>query len=455
MTSRTTKTKRVGDGIAALIITLMLSACGGRGGAPTTRILFLATGYFHTCAVLDTGRVKCWGSNGNGQLGLGDTANRGDGPNEMGNALPAVDLGTDRTITQLGAGQAHTCVLFDNGQVKCWGWNQLGGLGLGDTLPRGDGPGEMGGALPAVDLGTGRTAIQIAVGGLHTCALLDTDQVKCWGDGFFGQIGLGNPGDRGDGPFEMGDFLPVVDLGTGRRATRIAAGSFHTCALLDTGQIKCWGLNTVGTLGLGDASNRGDGFGEMGDALPAVDLGTGHTATRIAAGSFHTCALLDTSQVKCWGQNNAGQLGLGDASHRGDAPGEMGDALPTVNLGIGRSATQLAAGEFHTCALLDTGQVKCWGQNNVGQLGLGDTNFRGDGPGEMGDALPFVNLGAGRVVIQIAAGFNHTCALLDNGTAKCWGFNSDGELGLGDTNVRGDQPSEMGDALSAVDIGTP
>jgi E3 ubiquitin-protein ligase HERC3 len=147
-------------------------------------------------------------------------------------------------------------------------------------------------------------------------------------------------------------------------------------------------------LGLGDTSDRGDEPLEMGDDLPAVDLGTDRTARALAAGAEHTCALLDDGTVKCWGSNFVGQVGLGDIDHRGDGPLEMGDNLPAVDLGTGRTAQALAAGEYHTCALLDDGTVKCWGGNDYGELGLGDTNGRGDAPGEMGDALPAINLGS-------------------------------------------------------------
>ncbi|MBI3976769.1 MAG: hypothetical protein HY331_01160 [Chloroflexi bacterium] len=117
-------------------------------------------------------------------------------------------------------------------------------------------------------------------------------------------------------------------------------------------------------------------------AEPAPGLATvSATASAIAPGYGHTCALLDTGQVKCWGYNGSGQLGLGDTSHRGDGAGEMGDSLPAASLGVGRTASAIAGGGERTCALLDTGQVKCWGLNNLGQLGLGDTNYRGDGAG--------------------------------------------------------------------------
>jgi len=171
----------------------------------------------------------------------------------------------------------------------------------------------------------------IATGTYHTCAILDDKSVKCWGDNGYGQLGLGDRIARGGAPGQMGENLTAVDLGTGRSATAIAAGQSHTCAILDDASVKCWGDNYYGKLGLGDTNRRGDESGEMGDNLPAVDLGTGRSATAIAVGSQHTCAILDDKSVKCWGSGS--QLGLGDYNARGDASGEMGDNLPAVDLG--------------------------------------------------------------------------------------------------------------------------
>jgi alpha-tubulin suppressor-like RCC1 family protein len=346
----------------------------------------ITVAWFHTCALRYDGAVRCWGNGAN--IGLGDTNTRGDGPGEMGDNLPTVDLGTGRTAAAITGGNGHTCALLDNSHVKCWGANDYGQLGRGDLATRGDGPGEMGDNLPTVALGNGRTATAITAGSAHTCALLDNGQVKCWGYG--ARLGVGDTADRGDGPGEMGDALVPAALGANRIA--ITAGDGHTCALLDDQSVKCWGSNGAGQLGLGGTTSRGDGPGEMGDNLPAVALGTGQTATAVTGGGSYTCALLDDGQAKCWGTNGAGQLGLGGTDTRGDGAGEMGDNLPTVALGNGRTATAITAGDAQTCALLDNDHVKCWGGNGFGNLGLGDTGDRGDQPGEMGDNLPSVDL---------------------------------------------------------------
>jgi len=360
--------------------------------------------------------------------------NLGDDPGEM-SALASINLGTGRTATAVSAGENHTCALLDNGTVKCWGGGGAS-LGLGNTTTYGDGPGEMGDNLPAVDLGTGRTATAITSGRKHTCALLDNGTVKCWGLNTHGELGLGNTTIVGIGPGQMGDNLPAVDLGTGRTATAITAGHDFTCALLDNGTVKCWGRNTAGELGQGNTTTLGDGPGEMGDNLPAINLGTGRTATAISVPNSafvggHACALLDNGTVKCWGHGGDGRLGQGNTTTLGDGPGEMGDNLPAVNLGTGRTATAVSAGTANTCALLDNGAVKCWGSGGDYRLGQDTLTTLGDGPGELGDNLPAINLGTGRTALAIGAGDRHNCALLDNGTVKCWGANGLGQLGQG------------------------
>jgi alpha-tubulin suppressor-like RCC1 family protein len=190
----------------------------------------------------------------------------------------------------------------------------------------------MGDSLTAINLGS-RTATSITTGTGYTCVLLDDDSVKCWGKANYGQLGAGKVEEYNE-PNES-----PIDLGTGIKATAIASGYFHTCAILDNSSIKCWGLNDSGQLGIGDTGNRGDlshdsGEVMMGNRLPAVDLGAGRTARAITAGDSHTCALLDDFSVKCWGKNESGQLGLGDNSTRGDgsASGGMGDNLPVISL---------------------------------------------------------------------------------------------------------------------------
>ncbi len=418
---------------------------------PTT----ITTGRFHTCALLPDQTLKCWGYNAAGQLGLGDGHDRGTKPGQMGANLPKIDLGAGLLVQDISAGTTHTCARFSNGSIKCWGNNAFGQLGLGDGEHRGDDSDEMGTFLSQVNLG-GFSAIAMTTGETHSCAILSDGKVKCWGGNFYGQLGLGDTLARGDQPGEMGANLSSIDFGNGATAALISAGDMHTCARLSSIVVKCWGNNSFGQLGLGDTNHRGDQIGEMGMNLPVIDLDlpAGIIVKDISAGGTHTCALLSDGLIKCWGKNDFGQLGLGNTNNRGDEPDEMGVHLAPVDLGLGLGITVLgiSAGSAHTCALLSNGTVKCWGKNDVGQLGLGDKNARGDEPGEMGVSLSIVNLGAGVIATEIHAGHSHTCALLSSGRVKCWGRSVYGQLGQSDTVTRGDESKDMGDALLPVDL---
>jgi alpha-tubulin suppressor-like RCC1 family protein len=426
---------------------------GGSAGAASTptngaEIVQLVSGGAHRCVLNAAGAVKCWGSNELGILGLGDTDHRGDDAGEMGAALPEVRLGTNRRAVSLAAGYLHTCAIFDDGSVKCWGTNEFAQLGLGDLGYRGDEPGEMGDALATVDLGAGHKAKALAAGGYHTCAILEDDSVKCWGT----LLGFGDAEARGDEPGEMGDNLKVIDLGTDRTARSISVGFYHSCAILDDNSLKCWGMNDYGQLGLGDLSDRGDEPGEMGDDLPRVDLGTSRTALSVSAGAYRTCVILDDRSIKCWGMNTLFSLGFGALGIWGDEPSEVGNNLQAVPLGTERKAQALYMGIYHSCALLDNSDVKCWGSNQNGELGLGDTNPRGEVPSKMGDSLPALSLGSGNQAAFVAAGGYSSCVLLSHGAVKCWGASKYGQHGQGDLEDRGDNPGEMGDALPYVPL---
>ena len=250
----------------------------------------------------------------------------------MGSNLPAVSLGAGRTAKAVRMGDAHACAILDNDTVKCWCAGGGGGfLGLGDTMPRG-GPGTMGDNLPALDFGPGRTVKQLAVGELHGGAILDNNALKCWGDNGNGKLGLGDLDTRGNVPRQIGSNLHAIDLGPGPTARSVAAAGYNPCAVLDNGQLKCWGAGAAGTLGLGDAIDRGSAPGQMGANLPAVSLGPGRTVRQVGIGTQHVCTPLDDGALKCWGNSYYGALGLGDPTARGFGPGQMGANLPAVQV---------------------------------------------------------------------------------------------------------------------------
>jgi alpha-tubulin suppressor-like RCC1 family protein len=395
----------------------------GLGSGVTT----IAAGAFHTCALTAGGGAKCWGSNGNGQLGDGTTTQRltpvtvlnfgsassliaagtdftcgisaggakcwgrnkwsglGNGTN-ISSLTPADVVGLDSGILAMTAGQYHACALTDAGEAKCWGRNHFGQLGDGGRSDR-NVPGDVSG------LTTGVAAI--AAGNYHTCAVTGTGGVKCWGSNNAGQLG--------DRSTRMRLAPAWVDgLWHGAGAITVVAGYAHTCILTDAGGVKCWGYNASGQLGNGGTMNRG---------APGDVTGLGSGAVAIAAGRSHTCAVIGTGGVKCWGDNTSGQLGDGTTAQR---------LTPVDVVGI-TGALAVFAGDAHTCALIQTGDAKCWGDNAYGQLGDGTRTQR----------LTPVAVGGLAGVTAMAAGNLHTCALTDAGDAKCWGYNQYGQLGDG------------------------
>jgi alpha-tubulin suppressor-like RCC1 family protein len=526
---------------------------------------------YSSCALLNDNTVKCWGYNGYGNLGIGSNANTGDASSEMGDVLITVDLGAGRTATKIFSGINQTCAKLDNGDVKCWGRNntaQLGqghtfdigksALSLGDNLDPinlsstasintiqsneyttcavlsdntlkcfgadyygsrgtgssiiGDESADMGSNLPALNLGTnnpfkdirseqfltcGQTTdnklacwgyagegsrgsgnttnkgyisdhwgdnlefVNFGTGGLTVktfdvgyrgaCAILSDDSLACWGRNDNGAGGHGTTADKGDAANEIGDNFLFTDLGNVSTPVEVSRSFYNTCVRFANGGIKCWGNGTYGQNGIGNTAQKGDGSGEMGNSLPFINYGTGITSTALCGGEQFNCSLFNNGGVKCWGRNNRGQLGIGSTTSIGDSASELGDNLAFVDLGTGRTATKIACGRYHTCALLDNEKLKCWGEADQGQLGNGSTADIGNAPGEMGDNLPEINVGTDRLVLDISAGEQFTCAVLDDNSVKCWGRNSEGQLGLGHLTNIGTLDVTMGDSLPAVD----
>ncbi|MCA1684031.1 MAG: chromosome condensation regulator, partial [Actinobacteria bacterium] len=320
-----------------------------------------------------------------------------------------------------------------NASARCWGFNGDGQLGYGNTLTVGDD--EPPASVGPVNFGPGRTVTAIAAGDYHTCAILDDGTVRCWGFGGDGRLGYANTRNIRD-PSSVGP----VDLGG--KATAISAGAGHTCAILDDGTVRCWGYGGggqpigAGRLGYGNTDDVGDD--ETPGSVAPVKLGEQRTAVAISAGGAHTCAILDDQSVRCWGTPFAGQLGYGNINTIGASPTRTPDTTGPVKLGA--PAVAISAGGAHTCAILDTGGVRCWGENLYGQLGYGNTTNLGDNNATPDTAGP-VRLGSGRTAIAISAGDAHTCAVLDDGSVRCWGFGANGRLGYPTLDDLGNQPN--------------
>ena len=331
----------------------------------------------------------------------------------------------------VAVGGKHTCAILDNGAVRCWGDGGYGQLGYGNVNDIGDDeePASAG------DVNVGGTVVQLAAGFSHTCAQLDSGAVRCWGVGGAGQLGYGNEDDIGDNeePASAGDVN--VEGGNALTVVQLVTGGWHNCALLDNGAVRCWGDGGYGRLGYGNVNDIGDNE----EPASAGDVNVGGTVVQLAAGFTHTCALLDTGAVRCWGYGFYGNLGYGN----NDTIGNNEDPASAGDVNVGGTVVQLAAGGQHTCALMNTGAVRCWGYGFYGQLGYGNTTNVGDSmdPASAGD----VNVGG--PVVQLAAGDRHTCALLYTGAIRCWGYGASGRLGYGNTDSIGDNedPASAGD----------
>lgn len=419
----------------------------------------------NTCVIFTNGKLKCFGDNYLGALGIGDGAPHGNTIGSMGNNLPFVDVGDGFTVLHVVPGD-HTCAILSNNKVKCWGSDQVGSLGLESVVPRehiGDQPGEMGDNLPFVDLGSNYQALTLDTGFFFTCALMSTMKVKCWGFNDRGQLGIDPNFDSvlGD-PGEMGNNLPEVQLGSGVFVRDVSCGFHFCCALINvTNQLKCWG--TDGVLGIENNEVRYQPH-QMGDNLEFVNLGTSVSVKSHCCGKEHTCAITDNNMLKCFGKNDAGQLGLGDTLARGSSPGTMGDSLPYTDLGHNVNTTNIvkvACGNHHTCVLFDDGKVKCFGANSEGQLGLNTKLFKGDHPNEVNQVV--IDFGS-NVAIDIAAGSDHTCVLFSTNDLRCFGSGYLGQLGSeNNQNIGGNSnevlvnkpvPVNVGD-LTAAPTGSP
>jgi alpha-tubulin suppressor-like RCC1 family protein len=313
------------------------------------------------------GSVRCWGRGSDGQLGLASTANIGD--NELPSTVSAINLGGN--AVQIAAGTYHTCALLDTGKVRCWGQNLFGQLGYGHTNNIGDNetPASAG------DISLGGTAIAIEAGGAHTCAVLTGGTVRCWGQGFFGALGYANTNSIGDNEHPSS----VGTVSVGGTVIAMELGDVHTCAVLSGGTTRCWGQGGS-RLGYGHTNVIGDN--EHPSA--AGNVPTGIVAEAVALGGEHSCALSTSGKVRCWGSVVSG--GLGYAS---TAPVDRADLAGDIK--VGGSVAQLVAGYGTICARLDSGAVRCWGNDSGGILGYGSVADVGDNetPAVFGDVRVF------------------------------------------------------------------
>lgn len=367
----------------------------------------LAAGGLHACAIAADKSLKCWGENSYGQLGQGT-----DGAGRKSETATLVSLGDVRDVV---AGAAHTCVITgDDGIISCWGkndWGQAGGEHRSDKAQ----------SLPTkvkYDL----HGVATAPGNGHSCAALKDGTAACWGLGFSGEFGNGESFIMGTAPKPVMYATDIVDIASGG-----SAYSGHTCALLGSGKVRCWGSNRHGEWGNGTVEEKtpkaspsatasaSASAAEKKEKLPPPDpIPNLDGVVQVAASLGGACALLATGEVKCWG--DVGPLVLEDSKN--------GDPILEPRLVKGLSkAKQISIGIGHGCAVVEGGKVTCWGVNSEGQLGrpiaTGKDTPRFLEPAEVAGITD---------ATEVVAGFSFTCARTKT-AVLCWGDNESHQLG--------------------------
>lgn len=344
---------------------------------PTTTIF---AGQLHTCAG-SGGDLYCWGSNRVGQLGTG--ASSTTSPTKV----------TGGGWGEGTAAQEHTCVVKIGGTRACWGWNGNAQLGLGMAENQAQ-------RTPISPTAGDLEWTTLASGWFHTCGLTKTRDLACWG--------LNQGGAAGQPPLTEKVVTPTLVEGN-QDWSALTAGGFHSCGLKNDGTIWCWGLNESGELGLGDSADRAT---PTQTGCPGGACLGGWSA--IGAGSFHTCAIRGDGELWCWGGGLNGQLGVGPLSTE--------DSAVPLRVEVGQWRT-ITGGASHSCGLQSDGGLWCWGKNESGQLGLGDTEPRLE-PNQVW--VPGKN-----EWIRVGVGREHSCAIRGDRSLWCWGKNESGQLGLG------------------------
>jgi len=290
-------------------------------------------GVYHSCAVFDDGELQCWGMNQYGQVGDNSTIYK---------IKPTkINIKNESSITQMALGYERTCAVFDDGTMYCWGLNSFGELGDETKIDK---------MVPTASIAVKDDVVQVSTGWHHTCVITQDNSLQCWGANGFGQLG--------DGTTIHKTMPTKVSIDNGKAVMQVVTGWHHTCALSVDGILYCWGWNLFGQLGDDTSTNK--------PVPQKVIVNNGKKIKQVASIYSHVCAISDDDTVWCWGRNSKGQIGDGT---------QTGKLVPTkVDIGDERAVTQIVVGEDHTCVRLDDNAMKCWGENDDGQLGTGTNN---------------------------------------------------------------------------------
>jgi alpha-tubulin suppressor-like RCC1 family protein len=339
----------------------------GAWGSVAERI---SSGNNHSCAVMSDETARCWGSNDQGQLGIGSRT------------TPVVPVAVSGMtgVKSLALGASYSCAVMSDETARCWGYNAEGQLGNGSRTTS---------LVPAAV--SGLTGVKsLALGALHSCAVMSDETARCWGYNAQGQLGNGS---------RTTSLVPVAVSGlTGVKSLDL--GAYHSCAVMSDETVRCWGSNNHGQLGNGSRTT----------SLVAVAV-SGLTGVKsLSSGGSHSCAVMSDETARCWGYNEYGQLGNGSRTT---------SSVPVAVSGL-TGVKSLSSGS-HSCAVMTDETARCWGNNSSGELGNGSRT----------DSLVPVAVWGLTGAKSLSVGESHSCAVMSDETARCWGYNSSGQLGNG------------------------
>lgn len=311
-------------------------------------------------------------------------------------------------VAKIASGYDFTCAITAAGGVKCWGNNSYGQLGNGTTNNS---------STPVAVTGLSSGVKDIAAGRYSTCAILSGGAAKCWGYNGSGQVGDGTTSNRS---------TPVAVSGLSSGTSKITVGWYHACAINSAGAALCWGDGNNGKLGNGTTAAK---------SVPTQVTGLTSGVVAITGGYEHTCATLSSGGVQCWGYNNRGQLGNGTTAS---------SSVPVTVSGL-TNAISVEGGDEFSCAVTQAGGAKCWGGNSSGQLG-NSTNTT--------SSVPVNVTGLSSGVARLDAWNGHTCVVTTAGAAKCWGYNTYGQVGNGTTGHKNAPVDVSGLSSGVVGVST-
>lgn len=409
---------------------------GGSGNL--TNVSSISSGAYHTCAVVSSAAV-CWGYNDYGQIGDTTTVQK-----NVPTAVSVAGVLGGKTITDISAGYYHTCAIGSN-LPYCWGYNADGELGNNLT-----GNSSVPVAVDATAALSGKTVSAVSTGTYHACVLASDNEIYCWGQDSYGQLGSNETSGslvpvslnvdgvkvkdivstgtisllRSDGSvwrsYKQTTRLSIADLIAINQLTSsiVSTGGMHSCAIASDNTPYCWGHNGYGQLGNGTNTQS-----KVPVAVKTTGVLNGKTITRISAGDVHTCAVAD-GKAYCWGYNGDGELGNNSTTSSNEPVEVYTDVGGALN---GKTVTDIVASYRQTCAIATDGsggKAYCWGLNDHGQLGNNSTS-----PSNVPVAVDATGLLNAKTINDIDAGAYHGCVIASDNNSYCWGYNAYGQLG--------------------------